>query len=561
MRVLICIPCLLTGGTEIQTLNTVHALVQGGHEVTVACYFEHTPYMVERYRKAGAMVLLFSPEGTRVGGYRAIPYLYKHLRRTIKAVRPDVTHVQYMAPGAMVILLLWLLGVRNIIATAHTAADIYKDLRLIHFLQRHILRAFTCITERAERSFFGSSQLYTTETVLGKRNHFTIYNSLPINLERSCSQQSTVNGQQTGHPGCSQISHTEFTEDTEFSGNADIISHDLDLNSQNARIASLACASGVGSQSHADSTDCTEDICQHDKHSNLDTFTHMQACAALPDEDTQGVYENANVDENNSQFTIDNSQLTISSGAASLNPQPSSIDLNLSCQQDLDTNLDTFTHMQACAALPDGSTVETITDGTSAMSAAPSLRGRAGGEAPILGVVSRLEPIKGMDLVVPAFAEVLKRFPEVRLLVVGDGSLRATMENQAEELGCADRITWVGRQPQEELAQWYGQMDIVLMPSRSEGFGLTAIEAMANGCVVVASEVGGLPEVVHDGVCGLLHRSEDVQDMAEKISALLGDNELYSRLRTQALCEVEKYSFERYAKSICDLYERLKVKG
>lgn len=469
MRTLICIPCLLTGGTEIQTLNTVHALVQEGHEVTVACYFEHTPYMVERYRKAGAKVLLFSPEGTRVWGYRTIPYLYKHLRRTIKAVRPDVTHVQYMAPGTMVILLLWLMGVKNIIATAHTAADIYKDLRLIHFLQRHILRAFTCITERAERSFFGTSQLYTTETVLGKRNHFTIYNALPAQMR--CNVDANVD------------------------------------------------------------VDC------------------------LRDEDTQSVYDNVN--ENNSQFTIDNSQLTISSGAASLNTQPSSIDLNLSCQQDLDTNLDTFTHMQACAALPDGSTVETITDGTSAMSAAPSLRGRAGGEAPILGVVSRLEPIKGMDLVVPAFAEVLKRFPEVRLLVVGDGSLRATMEQQAAEQGCADRITWVGRQPQEELAHWYGQMDIVLMPSRSEGFGLTAIEAMANGCVMVASNVGGLPEVVRDGVCGLLHRSEDVQDMAEKISALLGDNELYNRLRTQALCEVEKYSFERYAALVNDLYGKL----
>lgn len=469
MKALICIPRLSVGGTEIQTLNIVHALVQGGHEVTVACYFEHTPYMVERYRKAGAKVQLFSPEGTRVGGYRAIPYLYKHLRRTIKAVRPNVTHVQYMAPGAMVILLLWLLGVKNIIATAHTSADIYKDLRLIHFLQRHILRAFTCITERAELSFFGSSQLYTTDTVLGKRNHFTIYNALPAQMR--CNVDANVD------------------------------------------------------------VDC------------------------LRDEDTQSVYDNVN--ENNSQFTIDNSQLTISSGAASLNPQPSSIDLNLSCQQDLDTNLDTFTHMQACAALPDGSTVETITDGTSAMSAAPSLRGRAGGEAPILGVVSRLEPIKGMDLVVPAFAEVLKRFPEVRLLVVGDGSLRATMEQQAAELGCADRITWVGRQPQEELAQWYGLMDIVLMPSRSEGFGLTAIEAMANGCVMVVSNVGGLPEVVRDGVCGLLHRTEDVRDMAEKVCALLDDAALYDRLRAQSLIEVEKYSFNRYAELVNNLYNKL----
>ncbi len=416
MRTLICIPCLLTGGTEIQTLNTVHALVLGGHEVTVACYFEHSPYMVERYRKAGAKVQLFSPEGTRVGGYRAIPYLYKHLRSTIKAVRPAVTHVQYMVPGAMVILLLWLMGVKNIIATAHTAADIYKDLRLIHFLQRHCLRAFTCITERAERSFFGTSQLYTTETVLGKRNHFTIYNAL-----------APRNGEQ------------------------------------------VRC--------------------------NVERGTCNEKTAEL--------YEN--VDEN------------------------------------------------LCQVVSDTTTQKK----NSAMSAAPSLRGRAGGEAPILGVVSRLEPIKGMDLVVPAFAEVLKRFPEVRLLVVGDGSLRATMEQQAVELGCADRITWVGRQPQEELAQWYGQMDIVLMPSRSEGFGLTAIEAMANGCVMVASNVGGLPEVVRDGVCGLLHRTEDVHEMADKICTLLGDNELYSRIRTQALCEVKKYSFERYAELVCNLYNKI----
>ena len=174
-----------------------------------------------------------------------------------------------------------------------------------------------------------------------------------------------------------------------------------------------------------------------------------------------------------------------------------------------------------------------------------------------LGVVSRLEPIKGMDLVVPAFAEVLGAHPEVRLLVVGDGSLRASMEEQAAQLACADHIRFVGRQPQEELAQWYRQMDIVLMPSRSEGFGLTAIEAMASGCVVVASDVGGLPEVVRDGICGLLHRTEDVTDMVEKICFLIGDEALYDRLQAQSLVEVEKYSFERYAALMNDLYNKL----
>ena len=464
MNTLICIPCLLTGGTEIQTLNTVHALVQNGHEVTVACYFEHTPYMVERYRKAGAKVQLFSPDGTRVGGYRAIPYLYKHLRRTIKEVRPDVTHVQYMAPGAMVILLLWLMGVKNTIATAHTAADIYKDLRLLHFIQRHCLRAFTCITERAERSFFGTSQLYTTETVLGKRNHFTIYNALP----KATALQSTVNGQQTTDFS-NQRDNTEFRHDDE----------------------NLAAELRT-----------TINVERGTVNVERGTWNDEQLCC------------NVNVDANQQSTTA-------------INQQPEGA-------------INRAEHFNRSAA---------------------SLTGTEGAYSKqnTIGVVSRLELIKGMDLVVPAFSEVLKRFPEVRLLVVGDGSLRATMEQQAAELGCADRITWVGRQPQEELAHWYGQMDIVLMPSRSEGFGLTAIEAMANGCVMVASNVGGLPEVVRDGVCGLLHRTEDVHDMAEKISALLGDNELYSRIRTQALCEVKKYSFERYAELVCNLYERLTV--
>ena len=418
MKTLICIPCLLTGGTEIQTLNTVHALVQGGHEVTVACYYEHTPDMVVRYRKAGAEVILFSSEGVRVGGYKSILFLYRHLRRAIRAVRPDVVHVQYMAPGATVILLLWFMGVKNIIATVHTAADIYKDLRLIHFIQRHCVRAWICITERAERSFFGTSQLYSMDMVLGKRNHFTIYNSLPVQLGGSCNENENYAAEQRLIATSSQVNVAE---------------------------------------------------------------------QRLKDTQSQG----------------DDSPAT----ALRLTSSPAAINRSEAA----------FT----------------------------------------LGVVSRLEPIKGMDLVVPAFAEVLKHYPDTQLLVVGDGTLRASMEELAAQLGCADRVRFVGRQPQEELSQWYSQMDIVLMPSRSEGFGLTAIEAMAHGCVVVASDVGGLPEVVSDGVCGLLHRTEDVADMASKISSLIASPELCRTMQKNALQHVQKFSFQRYASAVCDLYERL----
>ena len=422
MKALICIPCLMTGGTEIQTLNTVRALTQGGHNVTVACYFEHTPEMVARYRKAGANVVLFSPDSTRPTGFRTIIFLYRHLRRIVKQLHPDVTHVQYMAPGATVILLLWLMGVKNIITTAHTAADIYKDLRLIHFIQRHCVRAFTCITELAERSFFGTSQLYTPKTKLNKRNHFTIHNCLTRNEER------TTKIEQRGKRSFDNTSSNR---------------------SQVAQL--LLCPVG-----------CEERMLSTEQRNSL--IAH-----------------------------------------------PSSLNVNRST-----FNVQRFT----------------------------------------LGVVSRLETIKGMDLVVPAFAEVLKRHPNTRLIVVGDGSLRSTMEQQAIELGCADHIIWAGRQPQDELDNWYSQMDIVLMPSRSEGFGLTAIEAMSNGCVVVVSNIGGLPEVVRDKMCGLLHRSEDITDMADKISSLISDEATYNQIRTQSLREVEKYSFEHYAELINDMYKK-----
>lgn len=370
MTILVCIPCLLTGGTEIQTLNLVQALVGGGHRVVTVCYFEYSENMVARFRRSGSEVICLSSTGARIGGWRGILFLYKGLRRALKQYKPNVAHVQYMAPGAIPILLLRLLGIRQIIVTAHTAADIYPNLRLVHFIQKHCVRAFTCITERAEQSFFCSSQLYTENTPLKRHNHFTIYNALPAGF--------------------------------------------------------------------------------------------------------------------------------------SIRQEP-----------------------------------------------------RGFSEPIILGVVSRLEKIKGMDLVVPAFARVRAKYPNTRLIVVGDGSLRAQMQRQAQELSCADGIEWAGRQPQDRLSDWYGRMDIVLMPSRSEGFGLTAIEAMANGCVVVASRTGGLPEVVRDREVGLLHKPESINDMVVKIDSLLGNTDLLSRYSTAALAYVGRYSFDRYSQLFNDLYKRL----
>ena len=185
-----------------------------------------------------------------------------------------------------------------------------------------------------------------------------------------------------------------------------------------------------------------------------------------------------------------------------------------------------------------------------------------------IGVVSRLERIKGMDLVIPAFAKVHAVYPNTRVLIVGDGSLRQSMEQSAKDFeNSVDRnvdapsdsklVTFMGRQPQDKLQDCYDQIDILLMPSRSEGFGLTAVEGMARGCVLVVTDTGGLPEVVRDGVDGLLHKPEDVEDLAEKIKMVVGDRELMKKLSDNAIKRARDFSRERYNAAIAAWYNQL----
>lgn len=368
MKVLVCISCLLTGGTEIQTLSLVEALVKGGHTVAVACYFENQPEMVNRFRNAGAEVFLLTKDGLRPAGIvNTFQFLWKALRSVIKVFRPDVAHVQYMAPGALPIWVLRASGIKRIIATAHTNADIYPSLKQVRFVADHLVHSFQCITLRAERGFFGNAELFSDKTSLKRHgNHFTIYNNLPSYIEIAKAPRSGV---------------------------------------------------------------------------------------------------------------------------------PKTI-----------------------------------------------------------GVVSRLEKIKGMDLVIPAFVKVLERHPDLKLIIAGDGSLKEKMKEQANNLGIGNNIEFLGRIDQQDLANVYDRIDILLMPSRSEGFGLTAIEGMARGCVPVVANTGGLPEVVEDGISGFLHNTEDMEDIANKIEIALSERD---DITVKCIERANCFSSENYTALINRLYTSL----
>jgi L-malate glycosyltransferase len=140
---------------------------------------------------------------------------------------------------------------------------------------------------------------------------------------------------------------------------------------------------------------------------------------------------------------------------------------------------------------------------------------------PVVGVVGRLRGEKGQAVLVEAMSHLISKIPEVRLLVVGDGPDRPALEERAGALGIAGSIVWVGEVGPDEVFGYYGAMDVVAVPSRYEGFGLVAVEAMSAGKPVVASNVQGLAEIVLEDVTGLLVTAGDPDALADALFALL----------------------------------------
>jgi N-acetyl-alpha-D-glucosaminyl L-malate synthase BshA len=164
--------------------------------------------------------------------------------------------------------------------------------------------------------------------------------------------------------------------------------------------------------------------------------------------------------------------------------------------------------------------------------------------------VSNFRTVKLIADVVRIFARIHQQVPS-KLMFVGDGPERPTATAEAEALGITDRVIFLGKQ--DSVAELMACADLLLLPSQNESFGLVALEAMASGVPVVASNAGGLPEVVEDGVTGHLGEVGDVEAMAEMGISILRDNKRWLDMSVAA----QKVASERFGVDvIVPQYER-----
>ncbi len=177
--------------------------------------------------------------------------------------------------------------------------------------------------------------------------------------------------------------------------------------------------------------------------------------------------------------------------------------------------------------------------------------------------VGRIQPLKGLGIAIEALAELES---STRLLVVGgpsgedgpDELLR--VKSKIEELGLGERVKFIAPQPHHLLSTYYRAADVVVVPSRSESFGLVALEAAACGVPVVAAEVGGLRTLVDDGKTGYLVDSRDPSEFAKRINNVLLDRSLAERMGKAAAIGARRYAWSVTAGRLRRSYADLSVR-
>jgi glycosyltransferase involved in cell wall biosynthesis len=173
-------------------------------------------------------------------------------------------------------------------------------------------------------------------------------------------------------------------------------------------------------------------------------------------------------------------------------------------------------------------------------------------DAIVIGAVSRFVPDKGLNTLLQAIGLLVKRFPEVQCLLVGDGPLRDELRNLSRTLGLDGHVVFAGYRT--DVPRLLSVMDLYMLPTHREGFGVAFAEAMSMEVPVIASRIQPLDEIIVDGRTGVLAEVGNPEVFAEAVEPLLADAELRRRMGQAG----RRHVIERFEQSImCKTYERL----
>jgi len=178
---------------------------------------------------------------------------------------------------------------------------------------------------------------------------------------------------------------------------------------------------------------------------------------------------------------------------------------------------------------------------------------------PVIGTIGRLTEQKGQTFLLQAVSRLARDFPEMRLIMIGDGELRQALEEQANALHIAHHVIFAGLRPYDETMRLLSGIDLFAFPSLWEGFGLVLLEAMALKKPIVASHVSAIPEVVLDGETGRLVQPRDVESLAAALSDLFAHPEKstrfgmagYARLQNHFTIDAMVRQTEAVYKRVC----------
>lgn len=167
--------------------------------------------------------------------------------------------------------------------------------------------------------------------------------------------------------------------------------------------------------------------------------------------------------------------------------------------------------------------------------------------------VAELHERKGLKYLIKAISEVKEKYPNIKLVIIGEGPDRKNLENLIEDLKLEDHVTLLGRR--KEIPKLLKSSNIFVLPSRREAFGLVNLEAMITPLPVIASKVGGIPEIVKDDETGILVTPENEKELAQALRTLIADSSLREKMAGNGFLRVkENFSAQKMAKEYEKLY-------